>query len=236
LLEVILAISIAVGMLVVVLFFYQQAADVRAQLLQQTEQLSTARLLMDRITGELRTTRPHGYFQGAFIGESDFLQFIKTDIPSRATWKGGTLGRAAAVQTDLKLVRYSLNSSEGTNIIGLARSDETLLEARSLRGANDLLAGQTSPNTAPLLSDQIRFLRFRYWEGKAWQDSWKSSELPAAIEVSLGMDPLPPGIEFAEYPYELFRRIIYLPGSSSEVKWFSYTEPVQSMSFAEVGR
>src|SRR5205085_11151267 len=87
LIEVVLAIVIAVGMLVVVLFFYQQAADLRTQLLQETEHLSVARLLMDRITGELRTTRRHVFFQGAFIGESDFLQFIKTDIPSRAAWK-----------------------------------------------------------------------------------------------------------------------------------------------------
>src|SRR2546421_5016576 len=84
LLEVILAVIIAVGMLLVVLYFYQQAADLRTQLLDQTDRLSVARLLMDRITSELRTTRRHSYFQGAFIGESDFIQFIKAGIPSRA--------------------------------------------------------------------------------------------------------------------------------------------------------
>ena len=236
LLEVVLAIGIAVGMLVVVLFFYQQTADLRAQLLQRTEQLSTARLLMDRITAELRTTRRHEYFQGAFIGESDFLQFIKTDIPSRVAWRSGALGRAATVETDLKLVRYSLNSSGGTNILGLARSEESLLEARSLRAASDLATSQSVSNSLPLLTEDIHFLRFRYWDGKSWQDSWRSSELPQGVEVSLGMEAFPPEAQPSEYPYEVFRRVIYLPGSSSEQQWAALSRSARNVSLAEVAQ
>jgi hypothetical protein len=237
LLEVVLAISIAVGMLLVVLFFYQQAADLRTQLLQETEQLATTRLLMDRLTSELRTTRRHSYFQGAFIGESDFIQFIKTEVPSRAAWKAGANGRAAIVESDLKLVRYQLNSSEGTNITGLARSEEPLLEMRAVPTTQLPITTDTSSNApASLLTDQIHFLRFRYWDGAKWQASWSSSDLPQGVEVSLGSEALPLGTDSTEYPGELFRRIIYLPASSSEEGWFGRTDTRNNISLAEGGR
>ena len=51
LIEVVLAISIAIGIMLVLLFFYNQAATLRVQLVQQAERLSTIRLLMDRIKG-----------------------------------------------------------------------------------------------------------------------------------------------------------------------------------------
>lgn len=45
LIEVILAIVISLGMLVVVLFFYQQTANFRAQLVEETERLTAVRLI-----------------------------------------------------------------------------------------------------------------------------------------------------------------------------------------------
>ncbi len=216
LLEVVLAIVIAVGMLLVVLFFYQQAADLRGQLLVEAERLSVARLLMDRITGELRTTRRHSFFQGAFIGESDFIQFIKTDFPSHAPWNGGSLGRAVAVETDLKLVSYRFASAQGTNAAGLARSEETLLEATQPRGVPESSGEQSALVASQILTDTIQLVRFRYWDGKSWINSWSGSELPRGVEVTLGLEPLPSDKDLSEYPAELFRRVICLPESALE--------------------
>ena len=229
LLEVVLAVVIAVGMLMVVLFFYQQAADLRTQLLQETEHLSVARLVMDRITGELRTARRHSYFQGAFIGEADFIQFIKTDIPSRAAWKGGASGRATLVETDLKLVSYRLGTSQGTNVLGFGRTEEVLVDAIQPVGSQE--SGSEKASSPKLLTDMIRFASFRYWDGRSWQSSWAGSELPQGIELSLGLEPLPSGTEPLEYPYEVFRRVICLPGSSLKTE-----RRIQSVALAEVER
>ena len=53
LVEMLLAITIAVGMLVVALLFYRQTADLRNQILLESERLATLRLLSDRIAGDL---------------------------------------------------------------------------------------------------------------------------------------------------------------------------------------
>src|SRR5947199_3692942 len=98
LIEVVLAIGIAIGIMLVLLFFYNQAANLRAQLMQEAERLSTVRLLMDRITMELRTSRPHAFFEATFIGDTNFMQFPRTELVSDAAWKTGE--RVSSAQTD----------------------------------------------------------------------------------------------------------------------------------------
>ena len=58
---------------------------------------------------------------------------------------------------------------------------------------------------------QIQFLRFRYWDGSTWSETWSAPDLPIGVEVSLGGEPLPPESTAEEYPFELYRRVIYLP-------------------------
>src|SRR5205814_320699 len=190
---------------------------------------------MDRITGELRTARRHSYFQGAFIGEADFIQFIKTDIPSRAAWKGGASGRATLVETDLKLVSYRLGTSQGTNVLGLGRTEEVLVDAIQPVGSQEA-AGNEKASSPKLLTDMIRFASFRYWDGRSWQSSWAGSELPQGIEVSLGFEPLPSGTEALEYPYEVFRRVICLPGSSLKTERRIQSAALSNAGLAEVER
>jgi type II secretory pathway pseudopilin PulG len=55
LVEVILAISIAIGILVVALFFHSQASHLRAQLLDESDRIAAIRLVMERLTAELRS-------------------------------------------------------------------------------------------------------------------------------------------------------------------------------------
>src|ERR1041384_5134752 len=68
LVEVILAIVIALGILVVLLYFYQQATNLRAQAILETERIASARLLMDRITSELSSSQSEGALEGLVGG------------------------------------------------------------------------------------------------------------------------------------------------------------------------
>lgn len=209
LLEVILAIVIALGILLVLLYFYEQATTVRTQAIQQTEEIAAARLFMDRFTGELRTAQPQG-----FNGTSNTIQFVKADVPSFASWNGGALGRSSSPVTDLKLVRYELEALDGTNIDGLLRTEEPLVLKRQL-GSEDDATGTNAvqaANPLPLIAE-IRFLQLRYWAGTNWQDNWNSRDLPEAVEINVGPQALTNETDLAEVSADLFHRVIYLPTS-----------------------
>lgn len=212
LVEVILAIVIALGILVVVLYFYQQATELRSRVITETERVASARLLMDRITGELRGALPDWSVGPAFLGTSNTIQFVKADVPAFTSWSGGALGRATAPLTDLKRIRYRLESVDGTNTAGVVRSEEPLVNRRQLidlasqPGATNTTAGAVSP---PVL-EEIRFLQFRYWSGTNWVDAWTGDGCPTGVEVSLGSEAVTNGMDLVEYPGELFRRVIFL--------------------------
>ena len=219
LVEVILAIVIALGILVVLLYFYQQATSLREQVLQETERISAARLLMDRITGELRASQADSTIGQGFVGSSNSIQFAKTDVPSFASWMGAPLGRATFPATDLKVVTYRLESSDGTNVAGLLRLEEPLIpkqpttNSNELDLTNDLSSFATNGPASPVIGE-IQLLQFRYWSGTNWLDSWNSSGAPEAVEVSLGPEAITNETEQAdaELPVEIFRRVIYLGG------------------------
>jgi type II secretory pathway pseudopilin PulG len=214
LIEVMLAIVIALGILVVLLYFYQQTTNLRAQAIQQTEQIAAARLLMDRITGELRTARAESSLNFGLSGTSNYIQFVKTDVPSFNLWLGGAMGRSPVPVTDLKLVRYQLAVDDVTNTAGLLRSEEPLVLSRQATIDTDELEGtNAAPNLNRPIIEEVRFLQFRYWSGTNWVGAWNAAALPAGVEVSLGPEPATNNTGVAEAPAEVFRRVIYLPGS-----------------------
>lgn len=231
LIEVLLAIVIVAGLLGVVLFFYQQASSLRAELLQEADRISAARLLMDRLTTELRVARTHSYFSTPLLGDASSIQFITVGLPAASAWAGDSLGRASRPETDLKYVRYTAEQSgDGTNVIGIARSEEPLVEFQTAIDTSTIVSTTTSTNRtrATLLTDQLHALRFRYWNGTAWQDSWNETRLPAAVEVTVAREAIAEETQEAEgfgamaeafgspEPTEdVFRRVIYLPGSTA---------------------
>ena len=210
LIEVVLAISIAIGIMLVLLFFYNQAASLRAQLMQEAERLSTIRLLMDRISMELRTSRAHAFYEAAFLGDAQFIQFVRTDLVSAAAWKQGE--RVSRAQTDLKLVRYSL-STDTNAAAGLYREEEPLVEMRAPRSASVVVEGEPLKPREPL-SEEIRYMHFRYWDGTKWLESWNGVKLPIGVEIALGFEP-PITDEQGVTTGEIFRRVVYLPGAAA---------------------
>jgi type II secretory pathway pseudopilin PulG len=219
LVEVILAVGIIAGLLVVVLYFYQQATELRTELLLTTERTSAARLLMDRLTTELRAARSHTFYAVPLVGDATYLQFITTDLPAQTAWTGEHLGRVSRPETDLKLVSYRREvSREDTNVVSIARTEEPLVELRKA-GLNEstvvVQSNETNRSNAVAITEAFHFVRFRYWDGRAWTESWNSTSLPAGVEVTLGSEPLPEETG-SEYEGEVFRRVIYLPGSVRE--------------------
>ena len=232
LVEVVLAISIATGLLVVALHLYHQSAELRTQLLRESERLTAVRLLIDRMTSDLRTAFAQP--QEGFIGYSTSLRFVKTSALSRQTWIAASTERKPTLETDLKLVSYGVNRAlEGTNltITGIFRTESPLIEMRTVLPAttftNEPASSPTNQYIEPL-TDTLRFVRFRYWDGTGWVESWTGSTLPQGVEVSLGADPLPEEEVPEDYASEIFRRVIYLPEGTPKVG--EQTVPLQVSS------
>jgi type II secretory pathway pseudopilin PulG len=212
LVEVILAISIALGILVVLLFFYQQATNLRAMVLEQTDRITAARLLMERITSELRTSQFDAGFTRAFLGSSNSLEFVKAEVPSFSAWTGGALGRSAYPVSDLKRISYRLEMSmDTTNVAGVLRAEEPLVPRQSTFSTEEPASSSGLTNSPAALMEEIRYLQFRYWSGTNWVDSWTAGGAPAGVEVSLGSEPITSQTDTNEYSGEIFRRVIYLP-------------------------
>jgi type II secretory pathway component PulJ len=226
LLEVVLAIIIAIAILVAALAFHHQATTLRGALLTESERLAAVRQIMDRLTADLRVAPVHN--QVGFTGDSNSLRFVTTRLPLAA---GG-------FDSDLKRVTYrAMLSGDATNLTvsGLQRVEEPAVELilSPLAPANasapepvgdaaeQLAAGLTNTTasaTAPgePLTEAIRFLNFRFWDGTAWRDSWSGVAPPPGVEISLGFEPLPPELTPDQYPGEVFRRVIYLPAGQAK--------------------
>jgi prepilin-type N-terminal cleavage/methylation domain-containing protein len=249
LVEVILAILIISAIMTVLLYFYQRSAEVRQTVIQEVEFLSVSRMFMEQISSELRSARP---VEDQFIGlegNSNSISFVCTSIPQMARWiVSSNEPITLPPSTDLKRVSYSMLLG-GTNALaarGLDRSEELLLGGQTL--SSNALESPVSTNLADLrpsvtgtnistnelqatrlpLTDRIRFLQFRYWEGTNWVDTWNRLELPSGVEITVGREPMPAetaapvsssddsnGSPEQPYPYEVFRRVVYLPNSKS---------------------
>ena len=240
LVEVLLAVGIIAGLLMVVLYFYQQAAELRTELLLDAERSSAARLLMDRLTTELRAARSHTFYEVPLVGDATYLQFITTGLPAQTAWTGERLGRVTRPESDLKLVSYGAEVSlEDTNVAGLARSEEALVELRTALASEATLPVDTSTNKASriLVTESFKYIRFRYYDGYKWLESWNNTFLPKGVEVTLGSESMPADVEVGKYPYEVFRRVIALPASDADEQRLRdlLVEPVTPVT-AEVGR
>jgi len=191
-------------------------------LLEETSRIGAARLIMERLSLELSAARRCESFQQGLSGGADNLRFVRLDFPLSSCWTNTnqTSLVSAPVPTPFRLVSYSLvQSTNGSSGSGVVRSEEMLSKRTTpvlFTNADDgSLGGGASAATNGLAIGQIQFLRFRYYDGTNWLEAWSAPGLPAGIDVSLGVEPLPPELTVDEYPFETYRRIIYLPSHAA---------------------
>jgi len=226
LVEVILAIAIATGLLVIALTFYRQATDLRGQILVEAERISVVRLVADRLTADLRQAQPVAGDAESFVGGSSSVRFTRASL---AVPSGHGPDGSVSVGPDVVRVSYdTVTGPDGTNtvVLGLDRT-ESPLSARPRAGISasasastasldaSILAPAATNRPAELLTDQVRFIRFRFWDGGAWQESWTNQVPPPGVEVVLGTEPLPDDATPETYPYEQFRRVVVVPAGSA---------------------
>ena len=218
LIEILLALSITAVLLGVAMVFYRQVADLRGQVLQESERLAAMRLVFDRLAADLRSALPGAAGGGGFEGDATSMTFSRSRLEP---------GGAAGV---VRIAFGPIWAAEGTNLAvqGIARLENAILPKPTLPApspSSDTSTPIVAPETnsiaeaatnAPVepLTDQIRYLRLRYWSGARWLDRWTNGTAPSGVEITLGWDPIEPGIEPEDYTGEAYRRVIALPAGS----------------------
>lgn len=62
-----------------------------------------------------------------------------------------------------------------------------------------------------LLTEHVKFLNLLYWDGAAWVESWNQGELPPAVMIEMGAEPLPEDLLAEEYPFDKITRVVAIP-------------------------
>lgn len=207
LIEMIIALALIVGLMGSVLVFYRHTTSVRDSVLDKAQSLAARRLVMDRLTDELRSAA--GVSNIGVVGSSDQIRFVTCVLPDVNASSSQVFGAAPPPpQTDLSLVGYRLRMNvddQGQPVVeGLERSWQPVL---------DLAAAEAPPASVTLLAPSIQFISFRYFDGSAWQSQWSRADLPLAVEVTIGESPLPEGQTPESYPSISFKRVVQLPSA-----------------------
>ena len=214
LLEVVLAVGLTLGLVIGLFRFYDHATRVKSIVTAEVEQVSAVRSVMQLLTGELRSAHVVRFLGQGIDGGAGRIRMATAVLPSGAVWieQGMTETSPLPPQHDVRIVGYRLRyveTEEGDLVVaGLERTCQTLLTARETEEGRQI--------DVDLLTPHIRFLRLRYWDGTAWAESWQANDLPAAVEVVLGFEPLPEDVDPVDYPYPTYRRVVAVPAAAGE--------------------
>ena len=215
LIEVVLAIALSVALVAAVLAFQGRCSHMRSILLARMEVVSAQRATMDLLTGELRSAMAYPFMGLSMQGDAQEMLFPTACVPGPAVWAVRKLtDDAIPPEDDLHIVTYRLRHTEGPGgediVVGLERICQKVVQ-------QVVVEGEENPTVeTKLLTEHVKFLYVRYWDGAMWAESWKGDSLPIAVEISLGTEPLAAETAPADYPYEVQRRVVYIPLGQEE--------------------
>ena len=148
LLEVLFAVVIAAGLLATAMYFYHKSTRFRSDLILEMERIASARLILNRMSTELRSTLHHPVRNIGFKGGSNWVEFLKTEIPSEASWAMSTenISSSAYPEAGYRLIRYELAMK---NVIdtGLDNAaNREMIENLNLDNNSDVAPGGDFPS------------------------------------------------------------------------------------------
>lgn len=206
--EAALALGLGLALIGLMLVFYRQILTIRTSIMDEMDFVKSKRLIMEGLTDALRSAVPQ---QGGLSGDEQRVRITTARLPGSAVWTETTVTEAPLPpEADLGRIIYRLRHAEdeygAPYIVGLERVRRKVLRA-------EVTEEGVAPN-AVLLSERIKFLHFRYWDGTAWLPNWGGGDVPTAVEVNLGVKPLPEDTDPEDYPWETHRRVVYVPAGT----------------------
>jgi hypothetical protein len=208
LLELLLAIGLIAMLSAMMFMFYDSILRTREVGVKNITDLGLARSIAMKIAEEIRAA--NGFVKGIGPGVSgdDRMITIQTvvlpdkELLLKRSVKDGLL----AAQCDIRQVQYYLAYDEDEQFdyvdgtvaaapMGLVRREIKTLFQQVIR------ENQTKQVDLDLLSPEMKYVRFRYFDGVDWVDKWDigtdlegglGNSLPQAVEVTVGYKALPP--------------------------------------------
>ena len=225
LLEVILAITLVILLVGAVYAFQYNILSRRDHNQRQNEAIFARRRVMDLMAAEVQSTLFYPMLQMGVEGTEERINFMRAVIPSNAVFLEQSTATGTAIgdlwqygeeeesetaafdpQHDVQLVGYRLyryEDEEGVEQVGgLERTCQRTLQAQTSEEGENI--------EVSLLTEHVKFLNIEYYDGTQWVGSWQGEDLPVAIRISIGTQPLEEGASPEEYPYETTSRVVAL--------------------------
>jgi hypothetical protein len=212
--EVLLAVIIVVILMGAMFGLYWRGLEVRDRTTAMLDEITAQRLLLDRISEELRTAMVYPFLRFGLTGEVGRAEWIACRLPGPGAWTpAGITDAPRTPESDIQIVGYRLRYGEDENgdpiVVGLERTVQRVLapETAEESDGEDSAAVQVQ-----FVTGHVKFIRFQYYDGETWSETWDASELPAAVQVVIGREPMTEDATLDEYTAPTMRRTIFVPG------------------------
>lgn len=211
LLEVLLSIGLIVMLLVTMFGFYEITLKDRERGRRTMEHGEKAWLTLLKIAEDIRAANGFVPTLGPGIqGMRQQLTLQTVTIPDKAVFQQRSVReRPLPAECDVREVRYYLGLDpdqivdypdpgsesgvkQGPKTLGVVRRQLKTFRQTALQN------GQVEDYDVELLSNELQYLRFRYFDGVDWTDIWQpqgggmGNSLPQAVEVTVGFKPIAP--------------------------------------------
>lgn len=208
LLEVLLAMGLIVLVSATMFLFYDQTLRTRRHVQKVVSAGYLARTIAHQIAEEVRAA--NGFLVGAGPGISGTDRLITLQA---VTMPDKKLFRALSIkddpppaESDIRQVQYYLayddeethiyaDGTEADAPLGLVRREIKTLHQTAL------FENRSNSVDLDLISPELKYVRFRYFDGVEWVDKWDignepegglGNSLPQAVEITVGYAELPP--------------------------------------------
>ncbi|HWL92396.1 MAG TPA: hypothetical protein VNT79_02590 [Phycisphaerae bacterium] len=209
LLELLLALGLMVLVSVLLFSFYDQVLRTREVAQQAVSSGYLARMIAHQIADEIRAANGFVSTIGPGItGKERVLTIQTVALPDKKLFKKyGIDDKLPPAECDVRLVQYYLgydkddenyvyaDGSTGMAPLGLVRREvKTHFQSA-------LMEKDEKSVHLDLVSPELKYVRFRYYDGVDWVDRWDigiepegkmGNSLPQAVEVTVGYSEAPP--------------------------------------------
>lgn len=197
--EVIAATALIVMLLVTLLTFFWQSAQVRSEAAILADRVQVARQVLETMAAELRGCvgmEQIGFpVEQRLRGDRRSITFLTTSLPAPEQYRRYSLSdELPPARHDLHEVTYSLwvdpenTTDDGEPIVGgILRSEKRTLNQQVVEEGDPLVVRND------LWSHELGYLEFRYFDGVEWDTTWDISQgnsLPQLIKITVGFNPI----------------------------------------------